>query len=317
MSQWNLWYDLSPSDTVENNETSLNSIDHGQYLINNVQFIDISQSGAITCKSSNNTTKMLINDCKFSNCTRTGEGGGAILFYGQGQIVQNKIYSEKCLHFRDYGHHSHISVTNSQYSKNYLISSSITNIFHERYHHTLRFLYGQIRLKSNNVTDCQCRWITSFVIANHYTSLVTLNNFVNLNSTEDSLHYDFGINRLSFCNIIKVNVLNLEKPVLYFYKRVGTYNTNNCAFCQNSQFLFKADEGLSATISHCYIDSSNGFNYTGNIIFVKIINITEPSFLGILLCPIHISFPYVQTCEVNIHLLSLLNYVPFYVFILL
>lgn len=314
MSRWNLWYDLSPSETVENNKTDLNSIDHGQYLIDNVQFFDISQSGAISCIASDVSTKMLINACIFSNCTRESKNGGAILFSGQGQIVQNKIFSEKCLHTGKYGHHAETIVTNSEKSKNYLISSTISNIFHEKYHHLLRILYGQIRLKSINISDCKFPWGTSYIIAFPSLSEVTLCNFVNLNSSRESLHFNGNINKLSLSNIININVSDTQFPVVYFIMSAGSYIAQNCAFCQNSQLLFKADANLVATISKCYICSSESFSYIGDIRLDENINKSNPALFDVIFCPIHVSSPSIQTCATNYRMY---NYILIHVFILL
>ena len=210
-------------------------------------------------KYSSDNIKVLHSECNFKNNTST-KSGGSVRFACNSSFVQHKIcslLSQTSITNDDGGHHSH-SYCKDTNNFNFVYDSSICLCGNERARKTLSLYYGNISIRSTNISKCTGDYHSGYGLYPSSEALVSLCTIENATCRSDVLgHNNYKINIVSFCNILNIKV---SDNIWGIINCNGYITIENCSIFGNKGplgfKLFSKNSDGSFLVKNCYAQST-------------------------------------------------------------
>ena len=159
--EWDEFYAGDLSKTQYENETTKLSRGDQNYYIKSCLFSENINSGAINFATQQDTTKLLVDETQFLNCSNTNRGG-SLYFSTEGECVQDRIISDSSkVTSNYYGVYCYSDVSDKESFQNKILSSSITksgeNNLGDR---NIYLKNGKINFINSNISHLKCKGIS-------------------------------------------------------------------------------------------------------------------------------------------------------------
>ena len=269
--------DIYPDDT--NPGYSLDGKDrNSQYFasglniyIHDCVFHDIHGSQAITYSSGG---KMLVELSIFKNCTSESDGG--CVYQSSGNFVMNKCCGVRCYTPSNSGQFVYTSLASGR--KNNVLDSSISLSYNGDsgcYSSTLDLQYGNIIVKTVNLSKNKCQWNAAFACSpsSNGTSSVSFASINENNSTSRTCFFGRPTNghELVFSNIINNQCSDSNFGIIYTNNPLCI---KNCCILENIATIWFHCIGSTISIISCTINEEDVAKTIGPIAT----NSWKPSF---------------------------------------
>ena len=169
-TNWNdMWNDGGAVDPIiyqntgSNRTTFTSSSDQCLYICNSY-FYDMSgntNGGCIYVSTKSSTTKLLVETSTFYNSSVLSKG--AVIYMQEGNSILSKLCGVECKTEQNSGAFSRIDVTNHETSINRVLDSTITRCSSVDNGYPLCNYYGEIIMKSVNVSKNKCSVCSAFL----------------------------------------------------------------------------------------------------------------------------------------------------------
>ncbi|EAX85931.1 hypothetical protein TVAG_512770 [Trichomonas vaginalis G3] len=286
--EWNEFYARDLSNTpYENNSSKLSPGDQN-YYVKSCLFSENINSGAINFTTKQDTTKLLVDETQFLNCSNSGQGG-SLYFSSEGECVQDRIISDssKVTTTYTYGVYCYSDVSDKESFQNKILSSSITKSGENNLGDVNIYLKnGKINFTNSNISHSKCKGISVSCFESYLSDSKVLFSIFYDNKDKppsDAASVYLFYSPSSTILFEATNFQNItDFCLVYAYK--SPTNLTNCCFSNNkiSQYYFYGDSA-KITVDRCFIDevdpkTTYTVEITNRIQYLSNIDVCEISY---------------------------------------